>query len=278
MKQRFVLAGKRLVLPLLVIAGCVSLYAFRVADIYADLWQQLGMAKESGTSSIKESFLGGYLQYYGARNIRNIALGDRVAVTKDLLTFTKQYVESDAFKKEYAVTREQRKPTEPKKPKSEAEIRTEQVNNLKKSIAEIEKSMKTAKDDMKKIFSESLEVLQKQLKDYEDPKNEIIPLMAQGEQSQYEYYMKKYQEETEAWQDLFPENSRAFMKKRLQQMLEDTKGVDYNAELVERSNKKKYFVNPVYEKKPGNWKYAFRAGKEVTETARTFVQDWLKSL
>lgn len=278
MKQRFVLVGKRLVLPLLVIAGCVSLYAFRVADIYTDLWQQLGIGKESGTNSIKESFLGGYLQHYGARNIRNIALGDRVAVTKDLLAFTKQYVESDAFKKEYAVTREQRKPTEPKKPKTEAEIRTEQVNNLKKSIAEIEKSMKTAKDDMKKIFHESLEVLQKQLKDYEDPKNEIIPLMAQGEQSQYEYYLKKYREETEAWQDLFPENSRAFVKKRLQQMLEDTKGVDYNAELVERSNKKKYFVNPVYEKKPGNWKYAFRAGKEVTETARAFVQDWLKSL
>ena len=252
MKQRFVLAGKRLVLPLLVMAGCVSLYAFRVADIYADLWQQLGMSKESGTSSIKESFLGGYLQHYGARNIRNIALGDRVAVTKDLLTFTKQYVESDAFKKEYAATREQRKPAEPKKPKTETEIRTEQVNNLKKSIAEIEKSMKTAKEDMKNIFSESLEVLQKQLKDYEDPKNEIIPLMAQGEKSQYEYYMKKYQEETEAWQELFPENSRAFVKKRLQQMLEDTKGVDYNAELVERSNKKKYFVNPVYEKKPGN--------------------------
>jgi hypothetical protein len=38
------------------------------------------------------------------------------------------------------------------------------------------------------------------------------------------------------------------------------------------------FANAEYENKPGEWKLAFRAGKEATETSRTFANDWLKSL
>lgn len=29
---------------------------------------------------------------------------------------------------------------------------------------------------------------------------------------------------------------------------------------------------------PLNWKAGFRAGKEVTETVRTFVQEWMQAL
>ena len=67
------------------------------------------------------------------------------------------------------------------------------------------------------------------------------------------------------------------IKTRLFKFLEVTKDIDYNAQLTER-NGKKYFANPKYEGKSGQWKMAFRAGKEVTETARTFVQEWLKEL
>lgn len=60
-------------------------------------------------------------------------------------------------------------------------------------------------------------------------------------------------------------------------MLDATKDIDYNAELVEKYNKKR-FVNPAYESKNTEWKQGFRAGKEVTEPARAFVQKWLNEL
>ncbi|RYE20883.1 MAG: choice-of-anchor D domain-containing protein, partial [Sphingobacteriales bacterium] len=41
---------------------------------------------------------------------------------------------------------------------------------------------------------------------------------------------------------------------------------------------KKRFVNPVYEGKRTEWKQGFRAGKEVTESARAFAQKWLSEL
>jgi hypothetical protein len=51
-------------------------------------------------------------------------------------------------------------------------------------------------------------------------------------------------------------------------MLDYTKDIDYNAHLSEKYRKKR-FVNPVYEGKRTEWKQGFRAGKEVTEQARS---------
>jgi len=277
MKQRWMLVGRCIAICTAFFMIVVLLYSFRLQQAYTDLWQQLGIARESGTQAIKESFFNGYLQYYGARNIKNITTGDKAAVTKDLLQFTRQYVESEAFKKAYDTYRQERKPQVPEKEKSEADIRDEQVASLQKSIAELEKSLKTQTGDLKKILEESLATLRQQKKEYEKPDNEIIKMMAQGEKMQHEQHVKEYEQQTEKWKMDFPESSKAFVKARLQEMLNVTKDVDYNAQLVERYNKK-YFSNPVYEKKPANWKYAFRAGKEVTETARAFAQEWMKTL
>src|SRR5688572_29116128 len=101
--QRTVIAiVKTTVICLVLAAGSLLFVSYKAGKMYADLWQQLGLTKVEGTTQIRESFMFGYLQYYGARNIKKIATGDRVAVAKDLLAYTKQYVQSEAFKKEYA--------------------------------------------------------------------------------------------------------------------------------------------------------------------------------
>jgi len=64
-----------------------------------------------------------------------------------------------------------------------------------------------------------------------------------------------------------------FIKKRLEEFLNTTKDIDFAAELAEK-NGKKIFLNPDYERKDNRWKMAFRAGKEVVEPARDFVQKW----
>lgn len=251
-----------------------QLVSFKTRQVYGDLWQQLGIGKESGSNSIKESFLDGYLYSYSARNCKNIALNDRAAVTKDLLVYTKEFVKSEAFLKEYSAHRLSKKPREPEALKSEQAIREEFINGAKQGIENLEMSLKTANEDMKKTLKETLEMFRQQLKEYQEPDNQMIKYAIQGNKIQYDNNMIQYKEDMKKWEAAFPENARLFVKLRLQQMLEATANVDYAAQLTERYGKK-YFVKPEYERKHSNWKMAFRAGKEVTETARAFAKQWV---
>ena len=76
----------------------------------------------------------------------------------------------------------------------------------------------------------------------------------------------------------YPEDPQVLLKKRLQEMIDITAAVDYTAELKEGYQGKKLFVNPDYEKKPAEWKLAFRAGKPATDAVRSAAQEWLKKL
>ena len=253
------------------------IFSFKLNNVGDELWQQLGIEKARGTSSIKDSFLSGYLQYYGAKNIKNIAAGDRSVVAQNLLQYTKEYVKSPAFAQEYSSNRKQLKPVEPAPAKTEDEIRKKFIDDTKKAMANLEEGMKTANADMKKIFKEGYDLQANALKDYQDPNSEMIKMSVEGEKNQYNWRVTEYNNKLKEWENKYPENHLAFVKTRLTEVLETTKDVDFSAELVTRNNKK-YFSNPAYEKKSGNWKYAFRAGKETTNTVRSFIQGWLKEL
>ena len=257
----------------------IFLYSFhsKMAN-YADLWQELGTTEKNGSEMVRESFLNGYLQYYGLKNMKNIAINNRKAVAMDLLEYSKKFVKSPEFQKAYEAKRQRMKPrNEAKKPKTEAEIREELVDHTKKAIANYEEAIKTATPYIKKTFEKLVDQQKKQLEDYQKPDNKMIPVMAQGEQMQYEAMTKRYEDDLKKWEENYPAQSSAFVKKRLQEALKVTEGIDYNAELTER-NGKKYFVKQEYERKDGNWKKGFRAGKEVTESVRAYVKDWADNL
>ncbi len=161
----------------------VSLFSFRTKQYADDFWKQLGISQKNGEESIKGSFLQGYLYNYGARSAKNIAAGDRAAVTKDLLTYTKQFVATDAFKKEYDKSREAAKPMESQKKtaRTKEEIRKQMIDDTKKSIAEIENNMSKYTGDLKKTMQDMSDAQKEMIKDYERPDNEIMQLMAEGE-------------------------------------------------------------------------------------------------
>lgn len=276
--QRTVIAiVKTITICLFIAAGSFLFVSYKAAKIYADLWQQLGITKTEGSKQITESMLFGNLQFYGARNIKKIAGGDRAGVAKDLLIYTKQYVNSEAFKKEYASLRLASRPIAPEPAKTEAQIREEKLADMKKDIANTEKAIKNSQPQFKKIFEDNLVLQQKALKEFEDPNNKTLKLMAKSEQSNHEYNVNRYNKEMQEWQESMPENPMALVKKRLQEVLDITKDVDFNAELTEKYGKK-VFVNQTYERKHANWKYAFRAGKDVTETVRAFAEQWIKEI
>jgi hypothetical protein len=256
--------------------ACLS---FQVKLFLDDFWQQLGISQRDGTNYIKSSFATGYLQFGLRPNFKNIPVGDRKAVSTDLLIYAKTIAQSNEFKTEYERARQSRKPRrEPQKPKTEAQVREEKIKNVQSSIDNTETVLKTTTDkDTKKSLEESLDYFKKELVELQKPGNALVVSEVQGQQKLYENLMKKYNENIKQWNEEFPENVTDLLKQRLQKMLSETANVDYGAALTER-NGKKYFVNPAYEAKPVNWKFAYRAGKEVTETTRAFAQQWLQEL
>jgi len=120
----------------LVLAPAFMFLSFKAKNIYADLWQQLGTTKEKGIENMQTSFIYDYFNYYGAEKAKNLALGDRAAVAKDLMQFTKEYINSEAFKTKYADFRNSVKTEEPMiTNKNKEDIRKEKIAETEKSIS-----------------------------------------------------------------------------------------------------------------------------------------------
>lgn len=253
------------------------LFSFTVDKINEAFLKQLGISKTEADKKITSSLLGGYFDAYGVKNATNIAVGNRSTIAKDLLAYTKQYVNTDAFKKEYAAMKENYKPKENKLQTPE-EMRQATIDTYKKSIAETEASLKKADASLKPIFENVLVQSKKQLKEAEDPNNKTIANYTKNYPQLLKSNQQSYTQSLQAWEARYPANHLLFVKQRLLRFLEETKDIDFAAELTIK-NGKKIFVNTTYEKNKGAyWKMAFRAGKEVVEPARAFVTEWLKEI
>lgn len=91
---------------LLLSASFLFLLSFKTAKLSDEIWKELGISRQDGNYGISTSFMQGYFYYYGAKNARNIAVGNRAAVVRELGAYAKEYVNSEAFKKEYFQDRE----------------------------------------------------------------------------------------------------------------------------------------------------------------------------
>ena len=251
-------------------------FSFTVNKITGDFLKQLGISKTSADEKIAQSLLGGYVNAYGIGNVKNIALGNRTAVTMDLLAYIKQYAGTPAFKKEYGELKEKNKPRLSTVETPEA-LRKMGIEQAKKSVTETEGYYKNAEASLKPVFEKSLADAKKYLKEQEDPNNKMYLNYAKN----YDQLVKNNEESNRAalerWEAAYPENQLLYIKKHLQNFLTTTADIDFAAETVNK-NGKKIFVNPEYEHKGYYWKMAYRAGKEVVEPSRTFVTEWLQEI
>ena len=268
----------RVVIIAVLVTGSIALFSFRMSGIYDHVFTELGLSEQEARYSISTSFLYGYLQHYSAKNIKNIAAGNREAVVKELGAFVKEYVNSEDFKSQYAQLREQKKPGAPELPHSAEEISRLRTEEIRKSIASIEESMGRMQDDMKPVMQSTIDMFNEQLKDYENPESETIISMAGYEQMSYEFNMSEYQKKLTGWEEEWPADPMQLVKKRLQESLDRTKDVDFGAALKDGYGGKKVFVNPQYESRNAEWKKAYRAGKEATTAAREFASQWLEEI
>lgn len=266
----------RLLQTVLILVACSTLlFSFGPSIRTADLWALLGLSQQQTEGRIKEGLMGGYIPLHGLRNLTGLASADKATLTKQVAAHARQYLESESFKREYQVYREQSKPTAPDPARTKAQISRQNLDELAESIKEAEESMKTVPADLKPVIAGSIATLREYRKQFEDPNNPMLVAMAEGEQQQYTHAMETYKEDLKEWERQYPAQSGHFLRLRLQEFLAATEGIDFNAKLVPGRNGKMIFANPEYESKPSDWKRAFRAGKEVTTTARTFAQKWM---
>ncbi|GAB4014801.1 hypothetical protein GCM10028808_38370 [Spirosoma migulaei] len=129
-------------------------------------------------------------------------------------------------------------------------------------IAELKKMLNLPPAECKKQYLASLiEQSQKQVsKSGTDIDQEELALQ------------RKKKAEFDAHADFHP-----LLKKRLQDFIDLTETVDFEARLVPMGYKQE-FANPIYQRKPAEWKFLYRLGKEPVTEARVFAKQWLAEL
>jgi hypothetical protein len=258
---------------------CFIIMAMKAKKTADNVWEQLGIGIPQANMDIKNSFLHGYLDYTGAKNAKNIALGNRVAVVNQLVEYAKKHYKSDEFRSAYAKYRDAVKPKAPQfVPETLEEIKAMEKTRLEQALKMAEQNLNSTNPKIKNGAPARIESIKKELKELNDPNNPTIKRrMEQNERSSLAF-MKAHEMEVEKFNTKLPADPNLLLKRRLEEILAVTSEVDYEAELKDGYGGKKVFVNPLYEKKPKDWKLAYRAGKVATDAVRAAAEKWLMEL
>jgi hypothetical protein len=277
----FIAARLKAILTLLAI--CFFFFfivAMKTQQTADDIWKQLGLATPDAHLNINNSFLQGRLYYFGAKNAKNVATDDRAAVVNQLIAYAQKYYGSPEFKTSYKNSREKFKPAEPQElpVPTEEQVKAEERNRLEQQLKVAEGNLNSPNSKIKNSAPHAIDNIKKQIQALDEPNNPTIKRRLDNANRMNDAIRNKYKADIQKFETRYPEDPQILLKKRLQEVLDITADVDYAAELKEGYQGKKVFVNPAYEKKPAEWKLAFRAGKPVTDAVRKAAQEWLSKL
>ncbi|MGN6355814.1 MAG: hypothetical protein ACTHLB_20675 [Parafilimonas sp.] len=262
---------------IILIAFCYALLSFKTTRFNNDVFAIIGISSTQANEKISNSILNGYMQTWGIKNVKNIAAGNRSAVAMDLLSHTKKYLSSDDFVRLYAAEKENHKPQLPAAPATPEAYRKELIGQATQTLESAQKYYDNASAEDKASFKSALDDAKKYLEDLQKPDNEFLKYYTDNYATMLEYYSKDSTDKAAKWQESYPDNPMLFIKKRLEEFMAATADIDFNAATIER-NGKLYFADQKYEAKNNKWKMAFRAGSDVVQTSRTFVQQWINEI
>jgi hypothetical protein len=244
-----------------------------------EFWKQLGITENDVKALISNNFFYPYTPNYNI--IKKVTGGNRPALVIAAGNYTKQYVMTPLFEKEYKQYRDgQIKANTPPPVLTKEQIAKKNIANLEKDITNTENNCNKSNDpNAKKACAQSLDYMKKQLAEFKSGKSAQIDYELRMDEQRYNEAKKLFDE----WLKDHPESVHDLIKQRLNEFLTLTKGIDYNAVYVEgysggETGGEGHFKKPVYNHKSSQWVAGFFAGKEITETARTFIQQWLKEL
>lgn len=241
-----------------------------------DVLQRLGLTPEAAREGVLGPLSGGTPYDDAAyRAFKALPAAARADVVRAGLAWIKAYVTSAEFQEAYRRLRESEKPAAPE-PRAGADDQLKAMRaDMEKSIAEMKKNMAGMDAETKKQMEAVIQQLRAQMAQMEgDQQKEMLrqgtALAAAGDK-------ERHQEELGEWERDFPADPRVLIKRRIQEFLAMSAGVDFAARLQPRGDKM-IFANEAYEQKAPEWKLCYRAGREATEAARSFARAWLAEL
>ncbi len=185
--------------------------------------------------------------------LKALSTGDKLGLANEAFAYAKAYCNSQEFKTRYEEKRMSMKPEVPLLTNEEKEM-------VLAAIAEQEE-----------LFTpEILDMLPPEGKENALQPIEDMKAQANGELTE---------DQKKKWEAEAPADPNTAIKRTLQEFLNATENVDFNAPTeLDPRNKHQVFVNPTYEEKDLQWKACYRAGKELTDATRNFAKEWLAEL
>ena len=251
-----------------------------IDDRVKSLLQTLKLSEDNAKQTIFSDISSPSFYFPGIKEFKSIALNDRSLQVEVIGKYVKEFTTTEDFKKRYNEYRESRKPTTPEKPKTMEELKNENREQLKNSLEEMNTTKASMPEDQRAMFDESIKYLEEQLKAIDDPDNSMYsPEMDSYMQEAYQQQLQQHKIEIDDWEKEYPANNpNRIIKKWLTEFVDKSKDVDFDAKTAIDEKGRTLFIKQDYERKDYLWKLCFRAGKETTESARTFAQSWLGEL
>jgi hypothetical protein len=255
---------------LAVIAGCGG------SDDSADgdnVLVTLGLTEPDAQQYTTDKLLFDSFAYYAvAKSFKALEDDARADVIRDVASWGRTYLESDAFAERYA---QQRKDAEPIRPEYTESVDDELERTLEKQATDFEETRK-AFANLDEATREGLEEsLETSIRMMNDP--QMIEMQKQGIEQQRAAAQAEYVDSHARWEQEYPEDVSALIEHRLRDFLETTEDMDFDADLEER-NGKQVFEDPELEANPADWKVYFRAGEEAVTAAREVAAEWLDDI
>jgi len=256
--------------------ACAIAFALTLSGA-PDVLQQLGIPRSDAGMSVLNALASGSPDHHRVRSAFKAASpAARGALVEQLLVWTKAYVNSPQFAKDYAAYREQAKPSKPEFEGSVEQELARQRKEQEQQLAEAKASLKEMPAELRKEMETSIRELEKTFREMQS-NTEVQAGLREGIEMQRAGDLQNYEEQLATWREEYPADPKELVKQRLEQFLEVTEGVDFEAKLVKNGSKMR-FANEEYEDKSSEWKLAYRAGKPATDAARTFAKTWLGEL
>lgn len=196
----------------------------------------------------------------------------RGVMATQLYAWTKTYVSSPAFKKSYAVWREENKPIE----KHPGTLDEEVKGRLGKMKAEGDASYKELIAAGRKAQADQLKKM------LDTTMAQMEPALRMEIQEARVKDAADYVQATKFWQEYYPVDPMVSVAKHLREYMANTADVDFAAKQVQRRNGigelEWVFVNEPYNKKPWQWKKSYEFGAAGWAAGRAAAAAWLKEL
>lgn len=261
----------------LIVTSCIAGMSFMVKQIGNDFLKELGISQAEADNKINQGVFNGFVNTYALEKAKKIPSSAHAAIIESAVAYTRHYTASSSFKTEYERYRQQAKPNLQPLPPTPDSLRNDLIKKAVQTLESAETALKTATPETKSVLEEMVTAAKTNLDDLKSPDNAYLEMYKANYATLLDNTKASQAQLLAQWNERYPSQAETFIKRRLEQFMNQTKDVDFKATTVLKNGRQK-FTNPEYERKNNHWKLAYRMGEPAVRAARKEVAKWIADL